>query len=237
MTRQVVLDTETTGLDVGQGDRVIEVGCVEIVDRRITGRVFQRYLNPGRDSHPEALAVHGLTSEFLADKPRFAEIAAELVDFLRDAEVLIHNAPFDVGFLDNEFALAKTGLGPMSRFCAAQDTVQLARRQYPGQRVTLDALCKRLGVDNSGRELHGALLDARLLAEVYLQMTGGQTHMFAGQTNSNSSGGAVGEPIRRLPAGRSPLPVLAASATEQAAHEALLQRLRTESGRPCEWPG
>lgn len=173
--RQIVLDTETTGLEAGRGHRVIEIGCVELIERRPSGRTFHRYLNPDRASEPGAIAVHGIRDEFLADKPCFAEIVAEWLEFIRDAELLIHNAAFDVGFLDNELALAGAQHGCVADHAHVVDTLAMAREKYPGQRNTLDALCKRFGVDNTHRELHGALLDARLLAEVWLTMTAGQS--------------------------------------------------------------
>ena len=181
--RQVVLDTETTGLEAGRGHRIIEIGCVELIERRPTGRTFHRYLNPERVIDPGAMAVHGIRDEFLLDKPRFAEVAQEWLEFIRDAELLIHNAAFDVGFLDAELAL--TGHGRVADHARVVDTLAMAREKYPGQKNTLDALCKRLDVDNTRRELHGALLDARLLAEVWLAMTAGQSALgFATETQT-----------------------------------------------------
>src|SRR5688572_2231833 len=172
--RQIVLDTETTGLSWDKGNRVVEIGCVELIERRPTGRRFQRYLNPDREFEPGAQEVTGLTLEFLADKPRFSEVVDEFLDFIRDAELVIHNAAFDIGFLDNELMLAGTHFGRMRDHASVLDTLGLARERFPGQRNSLDALCKRFGVDNSHRELHGALLDAQLLIEVYLALTAGQ---------------------------------------------------------------
>ncbi len=235
--RQIVLDTETTGLEPEQGHRIIDICGIELVDRRPTGHVFQRYLNPEREVDAGALAIHGLSQEMLADKPRFSDIAAELVDFIEGAELIIHNAAFDVGFLDHEFRLDGR-FGPTARHSSITDTLAMARRLYPAQRVSLDALCKRLGVDNSGRDLHGALLDAQLLTEVYLLMTGGQTRLSLGGRDDATADGKVvtGEAaIRRLPAGRAPLPVIEPTAAEQAAHEAMLVRLRKASGKPVEW--
>jgi DNA polymerase-3 subunit epsilon len=174
MTRNVVLDTETTGLEVERGHRVIEIGCVELVDRRPSGRTFQRYLNPERAVGAGAVAIHGITDEFLADKPRFAEVAEEFLAFIEGAEILIHNAAFDVSFLDAELARVDAALGHVANHATVVDTLALARQKYPGQKNTLDALCKRLGVDNSHREVHGALLDAHLLADVWIAMTAGQ---------------------------------------------------------------
>jgi DNA polymerase-3 subunit epsilon len=183
LSRQIVLDTETTGLEAGRGHRIIEIGCVELIERRPTGRTFHRYLNPGRAIDPGAMAVHGIRDEFLLDKPRFAEVAQEWLEFIRGAELLIHNAAFDVGFLDVELSLA--GHGRVVDHARVVDTLALAREKYPGQKNTLDALCRRLDVDNTHRELHGALLDARLLAEVWLAMTAGQSALgFAQETQA-----------------------------------------------------
>ncbi|MDF1630392.1 MAG: DNA polymerase III subunit epsilon [Alcanivoracaceae bacterium] len=218
--RQIVLDTETTGLDTSEGHRIIEIGCVEIIGRRCTGRVLHYYLNPQRDSDQAALDVHGLTSEFLADKPLFSAVAEDFIQFVDGAELVIHNAPFDMGFLDHELRTLGGQWGPLSQRCQVLDTLVMARQMYPGQRVSLDALCRRFGIDNSNRELHGALLDARLLAEVYLTMTGGQVGLSL--DGENSSGGAEVEAIRRLPQGRPALTVTTAVAEELARHESRL---------------
>lgn len=172
--RQIVIDTETTGLEVVKGHRIIEIGCIELAERRPTGRRFHKYLNPQRAIDEGARAVTGISDDFLLDKPLFADIAAELLDFIKGAELIIHNAAFDVGFLDAEFALANAGLGRLLDHVQVLDTLALAREKYPGQKNSLDALCKRLSVDNAHRELHGAMLDAELLADVYLAMTAGQ---------------------------------------------------------------
>jgi DNA polymerase-3 subunit epsilon len=219
--RQIVLDTETTGLDPNDGHRIIEVGCVEIIDRRCTNNVLHFYINPERDIDDGALEVHGISLDQLADKPVFASIADSLMDFIRGAELVIHNAPFDVGFLNAEFA--RLGDDRIETHCGVLDTLVMARQKHPGQRVSLDALCKRYGVDNSGRELHGALLDARLLAEVYLVMTGGQVGLSLG--GEASAEGVVTEQIRRLPSGRAPLKVVSASEEELAAHQGKLDAL------------
>jgi len=221
--RQIVLDTETTGLETSEGHRIIEIGCVEIVDRRCTGRVLHYYLNPQRDSDQAALDVHGLTSEFLADKPLFASIADDFIEFVDGAELVIHNAPFDVGFINHELKLLGDPVINILERCRVLDSLVMARQMYPGQRVSLDALCRRFGIDNSNRELHGALLDARLLAEVYLAMTGGQVGLSL--DGESSSGVATAEPIRRLPPARSALAVLKASADELARHDARLDQL------------
>lgn len=219
--RQIVLDTETTGLDPNDGHRIIEVGCVEIVDRRCTNNVLHFYINPERDIDDGALEVHGISLDQLVDKPVFAAIANPLLEFIRGAELVIHNAPFDVGFLNAEFA--RLGDDRVEAHCGVLDTLVMARQKHPGQRVSLDALCKRYGVDNSGRELHGALLDARLLAEVYLAMTGGQVGLSLG--GEASAEGVVTEQIRRLPPGRTPLRVVSASDEELAAHQSKLDDL------------
>lgn len=227
-TRMVVLDTETTGLEWRQGERVIEIGCVELVSRKLTGRHFHRYLNPGRAIGAGAQAVHGLTDEFLADKPKFAEVVDELLEFVRDAEVIIHNAPFDVGFLDNELALLER-----ESFRAAcdsiTDTLKMARELRPGKKNGLDALCGEFGVDNSGRQLHGALLDAELLAEVYLAMTRGQESLMM----DLEMGGA--EIVSFAPGERPPIRVLAATADELAGHERVLAEIDKESKGKTLW--
>src|SRR5512137_1719927 len=179
--RQIVLDTETTGLEPELGHRIIEIGCIEVVNRRRSGRVFHRYLCPDREIDAGALQVHGLTEEFLKEQPRFAEIATELLEFLRGAELIIHNAPFDIAFLDAELARLAEPPGRIGDHCQVLDTLQMARQMHPGQRNGLDALCKRYSIDNSHRELHGALLDAELLLEVYLAMTGGQGALTLGE--------------------------------------------------------
>ena len=227
-SRQIVLDTETTGLEVRQGDRVIEIGCVEIGNRKLTGRRFHRYLNPDREIDAGAQAVHGLTNEFLADKPRFRDVAAEFLDFIRNAELVIHNAAFDLGFLNQELALA--GLESVEAACAGiVDTLRMARELRPGKRNSLDALCSEYAVDNSGRQLHGALLDAELLAEVYLAMTRGQESLAM----------ELEVAVHALPAagmaGRPALVVLRADEAELAEHERVLQEVAKESKGRCLW--
>ena len=227
--RQIILDTETTGLEVRLGDRVIEIGCVELVGRKLTQRRFHRYLNPGRPIDAGAQAVHGLTSEFLQDKPKFAEIAAELVDFLRGAELVIHNAAFDVGFIDNELGLI--GMEPLSQICAGVvDTLRLAREMHPGRKHSLNALCAHFQIDHSGRTLHGALLDAELLAEVYLGMTRGQESLVMELESSPGD-----EPVGELGGGRPPVIVLRASAAELAEHDKVLAEIAKESKGHCLW--
>jgi DNA polymerase-3 subunit epsilon len=225
--RQVVLDTETTGLEAKDGHRIIEVGAIEIVNRRITERQLHHYVNPERASDDGAVAVHGLTDEFLADKPKFADIVDDLLAFVRDAEVIIHNAPFDLEFLDAE--LARLGRGAFREHCAAvTDTLKLARELHPGKRNSLDALCERYGVSNRHRTLHGALLDAGLLAEVYLAMTRGQDSL----TIDIVSGAALGE---LGPIDASQLIVLRATDEEVAAHEALLDAIEKEAKGASVW--
>jgi len=226
--RQIVLDTETTGLEVAQGHRVIEVGCIELKDRRPTGRSFHKYVCPDREVDPGALAVHGITNEFLATQPRFPDIAEELVEFIRDAELVIHNAAFDVGFLDAEFARVGSPARRVSELCGVLDTLLLARRLHPGQRNTLDALCRRYGVDNSRRDLHGALLDARILSEVYLAMTGGQAAL---TLEADQSGHRSDQAAARL-IDRSGLriPVVRATGDELQAHERALDAIARASG-------
>jgi DNA polymerase-3 subunit epsilon len=226
--RQIVLDTETTGLEVDQGHRIIEIGCVEIVNRRVTGRVFHRYLNPERDIDEGAQAVHGLSHADLRAEPKFAEIAAEFCGFIADAELVIHNAPFDVGFVNAE--LARAGLDArLERLCRVLDTLALARRMHPGQRNGLDALCKRYSVDDSRRDFHGALLDAHLLAEVYLAMTGGQANLGLG-AQSDAERAQAAAAVRPAADRRRGLRVLHADEGELAAHERLLALIDKASG-------
>ncbi|MEO0972619.1 MAG: DNA polymerase III subunit epsilon [Pseudomonadota bacterium] len=230
--RQIVLDTETTGLEPEQGHQIIEIGCVELVDRRRTGRTFHRYLRPDREIDRAAVDVHGLDAAFLADKPRFAEVAEAFLAFVRGAELVIHNADFDVGFLDAELARLNADHPPLREICPVRDTLLLARRMHPGQRASLDALCNRYGVDNSRRELHGALLDAEILLDVYLQMTGGQVALTLG----DESTGSQGESIRRR-IDRSAIRLVVRRATEQErkAHETRLDSLERRCGSPSLW--
>jgi DNA polymerase-3 subunit epsilon len=213
--RQVVLDTETTGLEVGKGHRIIEIGCVELSERRVTGRTLHRYFNPERIIDEGALAVHGISNDFLHDKPRFCDVVHEILEFIRGAELIIHNAAFDVAFLDMELALADAAHGRIAHHAQVLDTLLLAREKYPGQKNSLDALCKRLSIDNSHRELHGALLDAQLLADVYLAMTGGQGDLGFGGVDVVVRARSV-----VVPASRPPLFVRHADAAELAAHAA-----------------
>lgn len=231
--RQIVFDTETTGIDPGQGNRVIEIGCVELENRKLTGNNFHCYINPQRDSEPGALEVHGLTSEFLADKPLFSDIAEAFVDYIRGAELIAHNAAFDVRFLNHEFALDGGRFGSIESLCEVTDSLQIAKYKHPGSPNSLDALCRRYQVDNSSRELHGALLDARLLAEVYLRMTGGQTGLEL-HGSSEASGRQTAESVRKVDTSLI-LPVVPADEAELAEHEAYLRLLDSKSDGGCLW--
>ena len=229
--RQVFLDTETTGLSAATGDRIVEIGCIEYINRRDSGRRLHHYVNPQRASHPDAVRVHGITDQFLADKPLFAAVAPEIAEFLTGAEVIIHNAVFDCSFLDAEFA--RLGLPKVSQHAARiTDSLLLAREQFPGKANSLDALCKRLEVDNSGRELHGALLDAGLLAEVYLRLTRGQGSLVIDAGDNKSGRGTALAP---LDLSQFELSVLAASPEEVAAHHTLLAELNAHSKGKLVW--
>jgi len=225
--RQVVLDTETTGLELADGHRIIEIGCVELVHRRLSGRTWQRYLRPEREVDAGALTVHGITNEFLAGQPTFAEVAQEFLDFIDGTELIIHNAEFDLGFLDME--LKRAGLpGAVGKICRICDSLGMARRMHPGQRNSLDALCKRYGVDNSNRDLHGALLDARILADVYLAMSGGQAALGLDTGPAEGVMAAAGQAGR----GAVHIPVIQPNAAELAAHEQSLEAIeRACAGR------
>jgi DNA polymerase-3 subunit epsilon len=235
--RQIVLDTETTGLEAERGHRIIEIGCVEMVNRRPSGRVFHHYLHPDREIDPGAAAVHGITLAQLADKPRFAQIAAEFLAFVDGAELIIHNAPFDLGFLDKELArLPQPPDGEPVRMrgrCRVLDTLALAREMHPGQRNGLDALCKRYSVDNSHRDLHGALLDARILADVYLAMTGGQSALALDEATR----GALVDAAAASPLGRpqATLTVITATTDELAAHQRMLALIAKASNGRTVW--
>lgn len=234
--RQIVLDTETTGLEPAQGHRIIEIGCVELADRRLTGNDLHLYVHPDRDIDQGAIDVHGITLEFLDDKPRFHEIAETLAEYLGGAELIIHNAPFDLAFLNHELRLVDAGHTALEERQSVIDTLVEARQAYPGQRNSLDALCKRFEIDNSNRELHGALLDAQLLADVYLSMTGGQIDIglladYAAESGAFATAG-LAEHLER--ADRRPR-VTRANEDEQAAHARYLEMLSTASGGPCLW--
>ncbi|GAA3554401.1 DNA polymerase III subunit epsilon [Marinobacter xestospongiae] len=224
--RQIVLDTETTGIDPNAGHRIIEIGCVEMIERKLTGRHYHVYINPEREVDAEAISVHGITNEFLADKPKFAEVAEEFFEFIKGAELVIHNAAFDVGFMDAEFARLKP-VRKTADHCGVLDTLAVAREKHPGQKNNLDALCKRYGVDNSNRELHGALLDAEILADVFLLLTGGQTALVL---DDEEEGGGEAGGIRRLSASRPQLAVPRASDEELEAHDELLEVIAKAAG-------
>lgn len=229
--RQIILDTETTGLSAENGDRIIEIGCVELLNRKFTGNNLHHYINPERDSHEDALKVHGISNEFLRDKPKFAAIAEELVEYLRDAEVIIHNAPFDIAFLNKEFE--RLGMPPITRVVGkVLDTLVMAKEMFPGKRNGLDALCDRLGVDNSGRTLHGALLDAELLADVYINMTRGQDALLIDIADTT---GGEGGALEVVDLRRFELPVLRANEQEAQAHETVLAELDKSSKGKTVW--
>jgi DNA polymerase III subunit epsilon len=230
VTRQIVLDTETTGLSWERGNRVVEIGCVELIERRPTGRTFQRYLNPGREFEPGAQEVTGLSLDFLADKPRFADVVDEFLEFVEGAELVIHNAAFDVGFLDYELSLLGAEYGRLHARCRVEDSLALARLRYPGQRNSLDALCRRLGVDCSHRQLHGALLDAQLLTEAYLALTSGQSELGFG-SEARPVDVHVGIHVEAIHARR---PLVAVDAEDLLAHEARLAVLRKKAP-VCVW--
>lgn len=237
--RQIVLDTETTGLETTAGHRIIEIGAVEIIDRKLTGNRFHTYLNPEREVDAGAAEVHGLRNDFLNDKPKFAAIADDLLGFLRGAELVIHNAAFDVGFLNHELGRLGQGHGPVEDYCTVLDTLALARRKHPGQRNNLDALCKRYGISNSHREFHGALLDAEILAEVYLAMTGGQTRLDlepeaesgAGEARSGASAAGTTRRVGLRP----PLRILRCDPEEEAQHVQRLEEISRAAGGRCLW--
>jgi len=231
MSRQIVLDTETTGLSAEGGDRIIELGCVELFNRKLTGNNLHLYFNPGRDSHEDALKVHGISNEFLKDKPKFADMAEDILHYLQGAEIIIHNAAFDVGFLNKELEL--TGRPAFSSFVAGiTDTLAMAKEMYPGKRNSLDALCDRLGVDNSSRTLHGALLDAELLADVYINLTRGQDALLISDESEENEGGMKIAPIDLSSI---TLQVLRASEAELAEHDATLAQIDKASGGKTIW--
>ncbi|PIE01167.1 MAG: DNA polymerase III subunit epsilon [Thiothrix nivea] len=236
MTRQIVLDTETTGLEPKDGHRIIEVGCVEMIDRQLTGNNFHQYLQPDREIDAEAIEVHGITNEFLANKPRFADIAEDLVAYLEGAELIIHNAPFDIGFLNHELQQTGAKFKTIHDYCTVTDTLVMARDLFPGQRNSLDALCKRYEINNSHRTLHGALLDSEILGDVYLAMTGGQVSLLLGskEDNQSAASGQAGSTIRRITKDLGTLTVIRANDEEQAAHAERLAAIESAAGR-CLW--
>lgn len=232
--RIIVLDTETTGLEPKQGHRIIEIGCVEIVNRKITENTYHQYIQPDRESDEGAFEVHGISTEFLADKPRFADITEDFINFIKGAELVIHNAPFDIGFLDNELKMLDPIWGQVADHCKITDSLVMARKKHPGQKNNLDILCKRYEVNNSRRELHGALLDSELLAEVYLRMTGGQETLALGSGMDGEGGSAQGgmvSPIKRIDANRPQINVIRATVDELDLHRGRLDKL----GDECIW--
>jgi DNA polymerase-3 subunit epsilon len=232
--RQVVLDTETTGLNPQEGHRIIEIGCVELINRRLTQNRFHVYINPDRIIDQGAIEVHGITNEFLEDKPRFEDIAEDFIAFIRGAELIIHNAPFDVGFINHEFSLLNNGTGNVTDYSEVFDTLTYARKKHPGQRNSLDALCKRYGIDNSHRDLHGALLDAEILADVFLVMTGGQFSLLDEELAEPEEIGA-GKVYSVLSTDRPRLKVIGCNEEELQAHQQRLEAIDKASGGACIW--
>ncbi len=224
--RQIALDTETTGLSPEQGHRIIEIGAVELIDRRLTGNHYQQYINPQRAIDKEAYKVHGLSKQFLSDKPVFVDISQTFIEFIEGAELIIHNAPFDIGFLNHELKLSSSARGKIEKFCTVFDTLILARRLHPGQKNTLDALCKRYKVDNSKRDLHGALLDTQILAQVYLAMTGGQESLFNEKNKKIQKKQTNHKGIEKATTIHQDLPIIKANADEITAHQTYMEVLR-----------
>lgn len=231
--RQIILDTETTGLEPKQGHRIIEIGCVEMIDRRLTGNNFHQYIQPDRQIDSAAIEIHGITNEFLTDKPRFGDLVNDFMEYIQGAELIIHNAPFDVGFINNELRLLEQDWQALSHYCSVVDTLVMAKKLHPGQRNSLDALCKRYAIDNSHRELHGALLDSEILAEVYLFMTGGQTALSL--DGNSQEGGADAVAIRPLDGNRPSLKIVRAQEDEIGAHEARLDVIDKGSAEGALW--
>ncbi len=234
--RQVVLDTETTGLEASQGHRIIEIGCVELINRKFTGRTYHQYIHPQREIDAEAQEVHGISLDFLSDKPVFAQVAQEFFEFIRGSQLVIHNAPFDVGFMDHEFKwldeATGSNFGKTEDHCQILDTLVMSRQMHPGSRHSLDALCKKYDIDNSHRELHGALLDAEILADVYLRMTGGQTDLkLVAESEEGGNDHSDVTAIHRLSSDRAPLPVIMASEDELAIHQEKIAKIEGLWGR------
>ncbi|MRI34168.1 DNA polymerase III subunit epsilon [Endozoicomonas sp. OPT23] len=226
MSRQIIMDTETTGIDPSQGHRIVEIGCVELIDRKPTGNTFHVYINPERTMDEEVIRIHGITNEFVQDKPLFSAVARDFLDFVKDSEMIAHNSNFDINFLDHELKWLNAGLGKVEDYCSVTDSLAIARKKHPGQKNNLDALCKRYFIDNSSRTFHGALLDAQILADVYLAMTGGQTALILGGLGENQEGDAA--TIRRLPTDRAALTVLKASEEELKLHKEKLEKIGQE---------
>lgn len=225
--RQIVMDTETTGIDPSQGHRIVEIGCVEMIDRKVTGNTFHVYINPERMMDDEVIQVHGITNEFVQDKPLFGEVAQDFLDFIKGSEMIAHNASFDTNFLDHELKWLDPSLGKVEDYCKVIDSLAMARAKHPGQKNNLDALCKRYFIDNSARTFHGALLDSEILAEVYLAMTGGQTSLSLGGAGDSDSIDHTA--IRRLPSDRPRLKVITPSADELALHKEKMEKIGGEA--------
>jgi len=225
--RQIVLDTETTGLEPSQGHKIIEIGCVEMINRRLTGNNYHQYLQPDREIDEGAQAVHGISNESLADKPRFSDIVKDFIEYLDGAELIIHNAPFDVGFIDHEFKLAGAEYGKVSTYCSVIDTLVMARKIRPGKKNNLDVLCKEYQVNNAHRELHGALLDAELLSEVYLRMTGGQSTLSLDSEDMSNAQAGIST-VKKLSTDRKPIKIIKASDDELQAHQAIVEKMGKE---------
>ncbi len=233
--RQIILDTETTGLDPAHGHRIIEIGCVELVNRRLTGKHYHQYLQPDREVEAGAFEVHGISNEFLVDKPRFSDVVSEFLAFIKGAELIIHNAPFDVGFIDAELNARGLSHGKVLDYCTVVDTLAMARQFHPGQKNNLDALCRRYSIDNSQRDLHGALLDAEILADVYLAMTGGQASLLLDGLQERGRGHVTAPVARQFDAARPRLRVIHAQAEELALHTQRLNAIDKESAGNCLW--
>jgi len=233
--RQIVLDTETTGLEPSQGHRIIEIGCVELINRRLTGNVYQQYIQPEREIDPGAMEVHGITNEFLQDKPRFNDIVDDFNAFVKGSELIIHNAPFDVGFINHEYSRLIPKPVPLEKICIILDTLVLAREMHPGQRNNLDALCKRYEIDNSQRQKHGALLDAEILADVYLAMTGGQVDLLLDQSRTGAGTSKSRKPKKLNLEGLDRIPVIKATDIEVGLHQQCLDAIDKASGGRCVW--
>ena len=231
MVRQVIMDTETTGLETRDGHRVIEIGCVEVIDRKMTGHNYHQYLQPDRESDEGALEVHGITSEFLADKPRFNEVASAFIDYIRGAELIIHNAPFDIGFLNYELSLLDGDWGNIESICSITDSLIMAREMHPGQRNSLDALCKRYEINNAHRELHGALLDSEILGDVYLAMTGGQVTLSLDDNKAEPSETESEETVGRISLPQDALKIIRADTAELSVHQERLVEIEKMSGK------
>ena len=231
MARQIIMDTETTGIEIKAGNKIIEIGCVELIDRKYTGNNYHQYLNADRDSEEGALNVHGITTEFLADKPRFHEVVGDFMEYIKGAELIIHNAPFDIGFLDHELKLVDSSWGKITDICTVVDSLVMARDMFPGQRNSLDALCKRLHINNAHRELHGALLDSEILGDVYLAMTGGQVTLTLDTKSGDASESDESEIVGNISLPTNALKVISANAEEMQSHNDRMEAIVKQSGK------